>query len=158
MKNLRKALYLLLCLSVISCNSEKRKPENKASHIISNDISNQQISSFAEDAFGHIWIGTFRGLNKYNAYEYHQYFNSDDSLSISDNQVKDILCDSKGRTWIATVNGTSQYTEQDCFRRIPIESQNQYALQIKESKEGRIFLNMAYEICEYFRKRINSRL
>jgi signal transduction histidine kinase/DNA-binding response OmpR family regulator/ligand-binding sensor domain-containing protein len=150
MKNLRKTLFLLLCLSVLSCNPEKHNPENKASHIISNDISNQQISSFAEDAFGHIWIGTFRGLNKYNAYEYHQYFNSDDSLSISDNQVKDILCDTKGRTWIATVNGTSQYTEQDCFRRIPIESKTQYAMQIMENKEGRIFLNMAYEICEYF--------
>lgn len=150
MKNTGKIVILFLYLSLISCVSEKHKSENKTGQTINNDISNQQISSFAEDVFGHIWIGTFRGLNKYNAYEYHQYFNSDDSLSISDNQVKDILCDSKGRTWIATVNGTSQYTEQDYFRRIPIESQSQYALQIKESKEGRIFLNMAYEICEYF--------
>ncbi len=144
-----EALLLILCQSIISCKSEKNELETKTSHTISNDISNQQISSFSEDAFGHIWIGTFRGLNKFNAYEYHQYFNSDDSLSISDNQVKDILCDSKGRTWVATVNGTCQYTEQDCFRRIPIESESQYALQIMESEEGRIFLNMGFEICEY---------
>lgn len=144
-----KALLSIFCLALLSCNTEKKELEAKSSHAISNDISNQQISAFAEDEFGHIWIGTFRGLNKFNAYEYHQYFNSDDSLSISDNQVKDILCDSGGRIWIATVNGTCLYTEQDCFRRIPIESKSQYALQIVEGAEGRIFLNMGFEICEY---------
>lgn len=149
---LLKAILFICCLSFYSCNSEQNELEIKTSHIVSNDISNQQISAFTEDDFGHIWIGTFRGLNKFNAYEYHQYFNSDDSLSISDNQVKDILCDSSGRIWIATVNGISQYTEQDCFRRIPIESKSQYALQILESEEGRIFLNMGYEVCEYVPK------
>ena len=146
---LHKATLLIFCLSILSCTTNKKELEFKTSHTISNDISNQQVSSFAEDTLGHIWIGTFRGLNKFNAYEYHQYFNSDDSLSISDNQVKDILCDSRGRIWIATVNGTCQYTEEDCFRRIPIESGSQYALQIVESGEGRIFLNMGFDLCEY---------
>lgn len=149
MKNIQNILLLFIFIILVSCISQEGEFANKISVTISNDISNQQISSFAEDTFGQIWIGTFRGLNKYNSYEYHQYFNNDDSLSLNDNQVKDILCDSNGRLWIATVNGVSQYTEQDSFHHIPIESTSQFSLQILENKEGRIFLNMGFEICEY---------
>ena len=110
------------------------------SHIITTDISNQQISSFAEDSFGHIWIGTFRGLNKYNAHEFHQYFYNGDSLGLPNNQIKTIFCDSKKRLWIGTVNGVSLYTEEDCFQQIPNDERTQYVIQFLENREGRIFL------------------
>lgn len=54
--------------------SEENDSIEIESPVITQDISNQQITSFEEDAQGHVWIGTFRGLNKYNVHEYHQYF------------------------------------------------------------------------------------
>ena len=110
------------------------------SHIITTDISNQQVTSFAEDSFGHIWIGTFRGLNKYNAHEFHQYFYNSDSLGLPNNQIKTIFCDSKKRLWIGTVDGVSLYTEEDCFLQIPNDERTQYVIQFLENREGRIFL------------------
>ncbi|KAA6334599.1 Sensor histidine kinase TmoS, partial [termite gut metagenome] len=117
--------------------------------VISHDISNQHITSFAEDHLGHIWIGTGRGANKYNVHEFHQYFNSDDSLSLCDNQVRQIYRDSQNRLWVATANGICLYTDKDCFQKIPNESYSQNVLQILEDKEGRIFLNMVEQLCEY---------
>ena len=80
---------------------QHRKP------VITNDLSNQKVTAFAEDAQGHIWIGTSRGVNKYNVHEYHQYYCTDDSLDIPDNQINDLFRDSQGRLWVVTVNGTS---------------------------------------------------
>lgn len=84
---------------------------NRDNPLIATGLSNQQVNAFAEDGQGHVWIGTFRGLNKFNVYEFHQYFCTDDSTSLPDNQVKDMLRDSKGRLWISTVNGVCLYTD-----------------------------------------------
>jgi signal transduction histidine kinase/ligand-binding sensor domain-containing protein/DNA-binding response OmpR family regulator len=143
---------LLLC-TASSCHSQlsDKAPANR-SFIVSPDISNQQINSFAEDALGHIWIGTARGANKYNAREFYQYFSSDDSLSISGNQVNHIFRDSKNRLWFCTTNGVNLYTDQDCFLRVGIETRSQNAIQVLEDKQGRILLNMVEQLCEYDEK------
>ncbi|WP_259321852.1 two-component regulator propeller domain-containing protein [Bacteroides stercorirosoris] len=88
LSNLRTQFHLLAgTLSVIcllACDAKESISENWdaeiESPVIANDISNQKVTAVAEDAQGYIWIGTFRGLNKYNVHEYHQYFCTDDSL------------------------------------------------------------------------------
>lgn len=128
------------------CDSHRIETDNT---LFSGDISNQQISAFAEDAQGHIWIGTFRGLNKYNAHEYQQYFCTDDSLSLPDNQIKDLMLDSRQRLWVATVNGPAIYTDRDNFRRIPIPSSRKMVLQLLEDSTGHIFSMTRTELYEY---------
>ncbi|WP_366519584.1 two-component regulator propeller domain-containing protein [uncultured Bacteroides sp.] len=117
--------------------------------LITNNISNQQVNAFAEDAQGHIWIGTFRGLNKYNVHEFHQYFCTDDSLDLPDNQIKDMLRDSKGRLWISTVNGVCRYTDKDNFKHIPSDMTNKNGIQLLEGTDGRIFLNYTSHLSVY---------
>ena len=95
--------------------------ERLDSPVISNDISNNRVTSFAEDVHGHIWIGTFRGLNKSTVHEFHQYFCTEDSLSITDNQIQTLHRDRGGRLWVGTVNGLCLYTDRDEFRRIPMD-------------------------------------
>ena len=68
--------YLLLLCLITACNPSDTKPTPEGSiesPVITNDLSNQKVTAFAEDAQGHIWIGTSRGVNKYNVHEYHQY-------------------------------------------------------------------------------------
>lgn len=147
-------LLALLGLLLCSCHSSLSN-NNQSSNLyeeercISNILSNQKVSSFAEDAQGHIWIGTFRGLNKHGVHEYHQYFSTDDSLSLPDNQINDIFRDSRGRLWIATVNGVCLYTDKDNFKEIPIPITNKNGYQLLEDKEGRIFLNMIAHLAVY---------
>ena len=149
---MRTQFLLFLLWITASCQTMDNVNEQESeqqSPVITNDISNQKIKAFAEDAQGHIWIGTFRGLNKFNVHEYHQYFCTDDSLGLPDNQIQDILRDSKNRLWIATVNGVCRYTDQDNFLRIPINFSNKNGVQLLESKEGRIFLNTIMQLYSY---------
>ena len=144
--------FILLLYILVSCHAVDKSKEQESelqSLVIASDLSNQQIKSIAEDAQGHIWIGTFRGLNKFNANEYHQYFCADDSLGLLDNQIQDILLDSKKQLWIATVNGVCQYTDQDNFVHIPINASNKNMVQLIENKEGRMFFNAVLQLYAY---------
>ena len=110
LSNFRTLSHLLAgtlsAVCLLACDAKESLSENREAEIespvIANDLSNQKITTMAEDAQGHIWIGTFRGLNKYNVHEYHQYFCTDDSLGLPDNQITHLLRDSKNRFWIAT--------------------------------------------------------
>lgn len=151
--NMKKAIFAILILPVMAaCGGQKpvETPESPyESLMISNDISNQKVSSFTEDEQGHIWIGTFRGLNRFNVHEYHQYFCADDSLSLPDNQILCLLKDSSKRLWVGTVNGVCRYTDRDNFKHIPIESSVKNISQIIEDRSGRIFINTVYALQKY---------
>jgi ligand-binding sensor domain-containing protein len=136
----------------MSCN-EVPKPVTPVSdrHIAGSNISNQTITSFAEDTFGYIWIGTVRGLNRFNGFDYYQYFNNnEDSLSLSDDRICSILCDSQKNIWIATRNGISLYNSKtDCFSRPVIKGLSQNATQILENNKGAIYANMVIQLLKY---------
>ena len=119
------------------------------SPIITNDISNQRVTSFAEDAHGHIWIGTFRGLNRCNVHEFHQHFCTSDDFTIPDNQVQNIYRDSRGRLWVCTVNGISLYTEQDNFIRIPMDTRSRNVYQILEDNNGKIIISTMVDVAVF---------
>lgn len=142
---------ILTCL-LASCSGSGHKDHITSlveSPVIANDLSNKMVNAIAEDAKGHIWIGTFRGLNKYDVHEFHQYFCTDDSLDLPDNQIKDIMLDSRGNLWISTVNGVCVYTDKDTFRRIPMNSNNRNIAQILENHTGRIYLNLIHQLMVY---------
>ena len=136
MKRFVTLLSAVLCLA--ACHGSR--PTGEISHtsnvIISDALSNQKVNGFAEDADGHIWIATFRGLNQYDVHEYHQYFCTDDTLGLPDNQVNDVHSCRNGRLWVATVNGVAYRTETGAFRRVPIQSQNSNVRRIFESPDG----------------------
>ena len=147
-----KKLYVLLCVilaAACSGGTAENVYADPESPVIANDISNQKVSSFAEDEHGHIWMGTFRGLNRCNVHEFHQYFCTDDETSLPDNQIQCLLKDSRGRLWVSTVNGMALYTDKDNFRRIPMESMSRNSVQIFEDRSGRIFINTSISLCMY---------
>lgn len=145
-----KTLSLLFFIVLMHSQWERLVSEvERQSPLVTNDISNQQITAFGEDGKGHIWIGTFRGLNKFSVNEYHQYFCTDDSLDIPDNHIQDIFLDSKKRLWISTVNGVCQYTDKDNFKNIRLSGNNRNGLRLSESSKGDILLTTLTGICLY---------
>lgn len=142
-----KHLITLFCLSVLLLVSCQRNPEKNSadafqSMIVSNELSNQRIKAFAEDSLGHIWIGTFRGLNRYNSIDYHQFFCTDSCIDLPDNQINSLYNDSRNRLWIATINGIAIYDNNGHFHNI---SHAGHAVsdpaQILESNKKQIFVN-----------------
>lgn len=150
MKTLSLLFFIFLLFSSCTRSGKDLVSEvERQSSLVTNDISNQQITAFGEDGKGHIWIGTFRGLNKFSVNEYHQYFCTDDSLDIPDNHIQDIFLDSKKRLWISTVNGVCQYTDKDNFKNIRLSGNNRNGLRLSESSKGDILLTTLTDICLY---------
>ena len=147
----RYLFFIFILLSVASCSVKRTETvwSDPESPVIANSISNQKVSSFAEDMHGHIWMGTFRGLNRFNVHEFHQYFCTDDQNSLPDNQIQCLYKDSRNRLWISTVNGMALYTDRDDFIRIPMESLSKNSVQILEDRSGRIFINTQVSIAVY---------
>lgn len=145
---------LMLTLMILSCQQEG-KPDNKIdkdeehSLVLAQELSNSRVQCIAEDASGQLWIGTFRGLNRYDGHEYHQYFCADDTMGLPDNQIKDILCDRKGRLWVATVNGICRYTRMDCFERIGAKTTNLNIQKLLEDKRGRVYAYNGTDVMLY---------
>lgn len=153
MKRLIFFIIILSTITIISCEptTVERETDNRDIPKISATLSNQNITAFQEDAQGYIWIGTARGLNRFNAHEYRQYYSSNDSLQLPGDKIQDIFMDSRKHLWIATTNGVCQYTDRDNFRQIPINVpyNNRNGYQFIENRDGKIFLNMIVHLCIY---------
>jgi signal transduction histidine kinase/DNA-binding response OmpR family regulator/ligand-binding sensor domain-containing protein len=134
---------------LVSCTKEQNSLSTNTAPAVSSEISNQQISAFAEDSTGHIWIGTMRGLNKFVVNEFQQYFSSENPNSLCFDQITQVFRDSRNRLWIGTRSGICRYTDRDNFERTPIDGVSQNVVEILEDSEGRIFLNMVDQLCEY---------
>ena len=129
--------------------TEQRDKDEEHGFVVAQELSNSRVQCIAEDATGQLWIATFRGLNRYDGHEYHQYFCSEDSLGIPDNNVQGLLCDQSGRLWVATVNGVCRYTSQDNFERIPMQTGNRNARKLLMDSKGRVFVYNGTEVLIY---------
>jgi signal transduction histidine kinase/ligand-binding sensor domain-containing protein/DNA-binding response OmpR family regulator len=149
LKTLLSISLAIIAVTLSSCRKDTfAVPEEEPSKTVSTTISNHQVNCFSEDKFGHIWIGTFRGLNKYYAHDFYQYFHTSDSLSLTHDQIQSIFNDSKGRMWVCTSGGVNIYGDDDGFKRIPIASSSLNCLDIVET-DGGIFLNTCNMLCKY---------
>ena len=143
------ACLLALCACQKSEPQQQRDKDEEHGLIVAQELSNSRVQAIEEDATGQLWIATFRGLNRYDGHEYHQYFCTEDSLGLPDNNVQGLLCDSQGRLWVATVNGVCRYTAMDCFERIPMQTGNRNARKLLMNSKGRIFVYNGTEVLIY---------
>ncbi len=125
---------------------------------ISTELSNQDVTAFEEDALGYMWIGTERGLNRYDSKTYHQYFhNPADSASIPADGIECLLRDSKDRLWVGTTAGVCRFTGQGDFKRVKTPGPV-VVHQIFENREGRIFFNAIEQLWEWLPEADSARL
>ena len=155
MKPVLTIIASVLCaMMVLSCQHQgtpdaNRDKDEEHDLVVAQELSNGRVQCIAEDAAGQLWIGTFRGLNRYDGHEYHQYFCTADTLGLPDNNVQGLLCDKKGRLWVATVNGVCRYTSQDTFERIPMQTSNRNARKLLMDDKGRVFVYNGLELLMY---------
>ncbi len=77
---------------------------------VEDGLSNLNITSFCEDDLGYIWIGTRRGLNRFNGYEFTYFFyDADDESSLAANNINAIYHDGKGKIFIGSQGGLNCY-------------------------------------------------
>ena len=143
--------FSLIILCVLrACSAPDIHLADKASVQISEELSSQRITCFLEDAYGYIWIGTERGLNRFNGYEYKQYLhNKADSTSLCANIITTLMKDSRGRIWVGTMDGVCRYEGKDHFRRFAIDEEDATVSQVLETSDGTILVNMVRRLYVY---------
>lgn len=146
-------LISLIMTLVVATSCQRSTPPSSVSAelslAIANRISNQDIKAIAEDQYGQIWIGTFRGLNKYDGTHYHQFFCVDDSTGLPESNITYLYCDSKKRLWVGTTYGLARYNGNDGFERVNIPLKNKNITKILENSKGKILIYNGFEIHEY---------
>lgn len=142
--------YILSLCCLLSCQTAEKDYIPTASMGTGSRLSNQKVNAFAEDTQGYIWMGTDRGLNRYDGQNYKHYFaNKDDSLSLIANSVTCLLNDRQGRLWVGTTRGLCLWMGEDKFKRIDIDLRYRNVSQLIETHEGRIFINLIEQLAEY---------
>lgn len=145
--------FAITILILLSCSPKEESlptTDSQTSITVSHDLSNMRVTAFAEDQFGHIWIGTTHGLNKYNGEEYQQYYAGRELSSLPDNHITNLFLDSRKRLWVVTLNNSlCYYSDQDNFRRIPVGHYSMSHSSLLETEDGQILLNDERSIYAY---------
>ena len=123
-------------------------PDPSGSIVVADRLSNQRVNAFAEDADGHIWIATSRGLNRFSVHEYHQYFSAGDTLGLPDNQVNDVFRSPSGTIWAATTGGVARLTPEGRFRYVPAPGRPN-ANRIWETRDGKLLMSNSAILYQY---------
>jgi len=151
-RTLRTLLFsLLAALLWAACSRpETIQPEPVQSAVQqSAELSNHRIQAITQDSSGYIWFATYRGLNRYDGHEMHQYFCNDQPDGLPDNQVRNVYCDRRGRLWIATKNGIAHYTENDTFLPISVPNHQLLFECFAENSRGDLFVLQPSQVMRY---------
>lgn len=142
----------LTCMLLVACGKESANEHPSGTFAdlqISSTLSNLRISSITQDSLGYVWMGTYRGLNRYNGHEMHQFFCDDQPHSIPDNQVWCVFTDRQHRVWVGTKNGVAYYTERDGFRSVSTPDLTRISTSFAQNRNGDIFLLQSDQVLRY---------
>ncbi|MGL1886950.1 MAG: LuxR C-terminal-related transcriptional regulator [Reichenbachiella sp.] len=68
-------------------------------------LADATITSILQDRNGFMWFGTYRGVNRFNGYEFTSFiFEEDNPNSLHDNVISCLLEDHEGKIWIGSYN------------------------------------------------------
>lgn len=74
------------------------------------NLPNRRVLCFQEDKYGVMWIGTARGLSRYDGYSYENFFHLYlDSTTIASDCIQGLFLDHDSMLWVATTEGVSHY-------------------------------------------------
>ena len=127
-----------------STNHMKKPVGNYA---ISDLLTNRDVTAFAQDGKGQMWIGTSEGLNIFSGNGFMQMIHDDkDSSSIPDDNILCLYRDKNHVMWVGTMGGLARYDGSFHFSRIAIPTTRYGVFQIGEDSKGNILANNGYDI------------
>ncbi|HET9826270.1 MAG TPA: two-component regulator propeller domain-containing protein, partial [Chitinophagaceae bacterium] len=83
----RRLAILTLITSHLHGLAQEIDEKNFQHYTTREGLSNNHISGIYQDAFGYIWLGTYRGLNRFDGVTFTQFVHSGDANSLPDNTI-----------------------------------------------------------------------
>ncbi len=116
-------------------------------------FTDRGVEQIEQDQQGLVWIATYAGLYKYDAYSFTKYVHSgSDTTSLSNDRINDVLIDSDNRIWIATEEGLNIYNRTiDAFELIHLDILDPYAniQDLEEDLDGYIYIASGFSIVKF---------
>ncbi len=140
---MRRILFCIIATLLMSLLAVGASAQQRTARLFGDPVPVAgDYSGFCQDHEGYIWVGTGRGLLRFDGNSYDIYRHDDSEQgSISDNRILSLLCDSKGRVWVATANGLNLYVQaEDRFEVIPLPSKDflGYIIGVTEQSDGTV--------------------
>lgn len=138
-------LRIVAILSIwLNCVQAQTSFENLS---MANGLSHDFVLSLCEDTSGFLWVGTYRGLQRYDGNELlHYNFDEADTTTLSNNVIQEIFRDKEGRLWFATEHGLNLFHPTlNSFKRYyspspVLKEYNNHFRSIVQDKEGTLWL------------------
>src|SRR5215207_7947882 len=85
-------------------------------------LSSSRVQAIVQDSRGFVWMGTTKGLNRYDGYGFTIYrHRANDSTSLGGDDALVIYEDSEKTLWVGTPLGLSRYDRnRDAFKTFPV--------------------------------------
>lgn len=143
-------LSLPMCIALFIPTLSHAETSVGAPLFSSESLSNQSITSMVEDHRGYLWIGTRRGLNRYNGYNYIHFFEEKDNPeALCGDNIAAMCIDKENVLWVATYKGVNRLSDdRSGFETIPTD-QSLWPQQILCSNSGEIYLNLSDGVYKY---------
>ena len=123
-------LFLLLQCNLFG-QSDKLHPQSFNNIGLEDGLSNLSISSFCEDDLGFIWVGTARGIDRFDGNSFEHFFYSDkDSSSLFNDFITSLVVNDK-QLFIGTNSGLNKYDiEKERMQRVGSEKTSYASLAV----------------------------
>lgn len=92
------ALLIMTLSTMFSNNYVTNKFTNR------HGLSQSQVFAIEEDHYGFLWVGTQKGLNRFNGSTFNNYYKNDHEV-FSSHSIWDLELDAQNRLWIGSDNG-----------------------------------------------------
>lgn len=98
--SLRYIVFNLLVITILYASGQQQET---VFHHISEGLSQNTVTSFTQDEYGFLWIGTHYGLNRFDGVNFKTFeYDYQDSLSLRSNLIDCILADQEGIVWVGS--------------------------------------------------------
>ncbi|MEP6729057.1 MAG: two-component regulator propeller domain-containing protein [bacterium] len=117
-------------------------------------LLSSQIDVITQDSRGFMWLGSFRGLSRYDGYSFIVYrHKTDDTTSLADNHVNSVYEDHERNLWVGTNAGLSQYDRaHEAFRSYRVTPSETLSVQVMYEARGKLLVGTNRGLYEFDRK------
>lgn len=157
----KKAVHIIAYILIVgSCNLHAQSSEANISHITEEQgLSDNLVTCFEQDRYGFMWIGTTKGLNRYdgNSFKTYHQRETEKGDSLSGEFIRAIHYDSRGYLWIGTEGkGLNRYDPvSETFVVYQHDTLNSHSLPdnsvwtIYEDRQNRLWLGTRAGLSQY---------
>ena len=107
---IKNHLFLLILFFLTTSVLSQKITFRYSELAVEDGMSNNSVSTILQDSKGFMWFGTYYGLNRYNGYEFENFYSDiNEPHSLSSNFVTALLEDKNGDIWVGTKMGLNRF-------------------------------------------------